>query len=437
MLVLGIFCAELLVCVLMGISIVYALLIGLMLFVAYGKRRGFTWRELGGMIASGVKTARSVMTVLLMIGVLTGLWRACGTLPLIICYAVDLLRPETLLLTAFLLNCGISLLIGTSFGTAATMGSICMTVALSMGMDPAMVGGAILAGAYFGDRCSPVSTSALLVSELTKTDIYDNIRRMVRTAAVPFLLTCGIYGALGLCFSGSGETADLRQIFGRTAVLHVSALLPALLVLALAALRVKVKKAICASIAAALVLCVLLQRLPLWDILRFAVFGYTARALHAAGVRHHLRLLGLRRHFSKDRPAGPASGAGPPPESAGHALCRDALHGDADQPDRLQSDADHHADPSGLRRHDGQAGGRGHRTGGYRGGGGAAGAMVHCQRRGAGRRGRAGAQHPVRLLFVPAAAVVPAAQPAGGETEGLTRRRSFQSRRRRGGFENF
>ena len=284
MLVLGIFCAELLVCVLMGISIVYALLIGLVLFVAYGKRRGFTWRELGGMIASGVKTARSVMTVLLMIGVLTGLWRACGTLPLIICYAVDLLRPETLLLTAFLLNCGISLLIGTSFGTAATMGSICMTVALSMGMDPAMVGGAILAGAYFGDRCSPVSTSALLVSELTKTDIYDNIRRMVRTAAVPFLLTCGIYGALGLCFGGGGETADLRQIFGRTAVLHMSALIPALLVLALAALRVKVKKAICASIAAALVLCVLLQRLPLWDILRFAVSGYTARDAEAAAL---------------------------------------------------------------------------------------------------------------------------------------------------------
>lgn len=100
---------------------------------------------------------------------MTALWRACGTIPYIICHAAKLLRPEVILLASFLLNCGISVLTGTSFGTAATIGVICMSMGVSEGANPLLLGGAILSGAFFGDRCSPFSTSALLVSELTKT----------------------------------------------------------------------------------------------------------------------------------------------------------------------------------------------------------------------------------------------------------------------------
>ena len=71
-------------------------------------------------------------------------------------------------------------------------------------MTLGLLGGAMLSGVYFGDRCSPVSTSALLVSELTETNIYDNIKRMLKTALVPFLLSCGVYAALGMAKSGSG-----------------------------------------------------------------------------------------------------------------------------------------------------------------------------------------------------------------------------------------
>lgn len=270
------FCLALLVCIVLGTNILYALLAGLVIFALYGKKQGFSWKELGKMICSGVKTSASVLLVFPLIGILTAFWRACGTLPFIICCAVDLIRPEILLLMTFLLNCGVSMLTGTAFGTAATMGTICVSVGISMGMDPVLLGGAMLSGVYFGDRCSPVSTSALLVSELTETNIYDNIKRMLKTALVPFLLSCGVYAALGMVKSGSGAAGELWSLYGREMTLHWVMCLPAVLILILSVLRVNVKKAMSVSILAAVVLCIFLRHLDAVMILRTAILGYTA-----------------------------------------------------------------------------------------------------------------------------------------------------------------
>ena len=204
-----------------------------------------------------------MLLVFPLIGILTAFWRACGTLPFIICCAVDLIRPEILLLMTFLLNCGVSMLTGTAFGTAATMGTICVSVGISMGMDPVLLGGAMLSGVYFGDRCSPVSTSALLVSELTETNIYDNIKRM-------------LYAALGMVKSGSGAAGELWSLYGREMTLHWVMCLPAVLILILSVLRVNVKKAMSVSILAAVVLCIFLRHLDAVTILKTAILGYTA-----------------------------------------------------------------------------------------------------------------------------------------------------------------
>ncbi len=290
------FCTALLVCVALRANVLYALAAGLVIFTLYGRRRGFSWHALGEMIVSGVKTSTSVLLVFPLIGMLTAFWRACGTLPLIICCAVDLIRPEILLVMTFLLNCGVSILTGTAFGTAATMGTICVSVGVSMGMDPMLLGGAMLSGVYFGDRCSPVSTSALLVSELTGTDIYDNIRRMLRTALVPFLASCAVYALLGLKSAGGAAAAELWSLYGREMTLHWVMCLPAVLILALSLFRVNVKRAMSASILAAVLLCIFLRRLDVLTLLRTAVFGYTAAdaqvgaMLNGGGILSMLRV---------------------------------------------------------------------------------------------------------------------------------------------------
>lgn len=276
MLTILLFCIVLVLCVVFDVSILYALVAGLILFCAYGGFKGYTARQLARMILPGVKAAKNILIVFFLIGMLTALWRACGTIPTVISYAVRLIHPRSVVLMAFLLNCGMSVLTGTSFGAAATMGVICMTMAVSMGASPVWVGGAILSGVFFGDRCSPVSTSALLVSELTGTNIFENIKRMLRTAWLPFVLACGVYAAMGFVGGVAGETVDLRQLFGRELRLHWLTLTPAILILVLSTLRVNVKRAMSASIVLAVILCLSLQHKTVGEVLTLMVTGFHA-----------------------------------------------------------------------------------------------------------------------------------------------------------------
>ena len=283
-LVLGLFCGGLILCLLLDVSILYALLFGLLLFLLYGRRKGFAWGELLGMALAGVKTVRNILITFLLIGVLTAFWRSAGTIPVIVCYAAKLIRPSVFLLMAFLLNAGVSVLTGTSFGTAATMGVITATMGGVMGVPVVLTGGAVLSGVFFGDRCSPVSTSALLVAELTQTGIFDNIRRMVKTALAPFLASCAVYALLGLLTPHGAGTLDLVSLFSGEFSLSLWAAVPAAVILVLSLLRVNVKLAMTASILSAVPVCLWLQgRAPL-ELLETALTGFAAGDAQAAAM---------------------------------------------------------------------------------------------------------------------------------------------------------
>lgn len=296
---LGLFCAGLMFCLAIDQSILFALAFGLLLFLLYGRKKGFSWQQLLQMALEGVKTVKNILITFLLIGILTALWRAGGTIPAIVCYASALIRPSVFLLMTFLLNSCVSVLTGTSFGTAATMGVICATMGTVMGIDLRLSGGAVLAGAFFGDRCSPVSTSALLVAGLTQTDIFDNIRRMLRTGLVPFLVSCLIYTVLGMFTAHTEETMDLWELFRSEFVLHWVLLLPPCVILLLSALRVNVKKAMIASILSAIPLCVLVQHLSLAQLLHIVIFGFQAAdeslepMINGGGILSMIRVAGI------------------------------------------------------------------------------------------------------------------------------------------------
>ena len=146
-LTIALFCAALLVCILLDASILYALAIGLGIFLLYGWRKGFSLRELARMCLDGIKTVKNVLLTFIFIGLLTAFWRMSGTIAVIVSYASTLIRPSVFLLMTFLLNCGVSALLGTAFGTSATIGVICATMGRSMGIDMVFIGGAVLSGA--------------------------------------------------------------------------------------------------------------------------------------------------------------------------------------------------------------------------------------------------------------------------------------------------
>lgn len=261
-LILLLFSAMLLTAMLTGLSLLWALLGGLVLFSLYARGKGFSFKEIGKMCLDGMYEVRNLLIVFLLIGFLTALWRLSGTIPEILSLSSGLFTPALFLPVVFLLNSLLSFLIGTSFGTVATMGVITMTLGRVLGLDPALLGGAVLSGIYFGDRCSPLSTSAMLVRELTGTDMPGNMRGMLRTGFFPFMIALGLYAFLGR--SAGAETAgtDISALFSRSFTLTPWLLLPAVTVLVLSLLRVNVKLSMLAGIVTAAALCFLVQKTP-------------------------------------------------------------------------------------------------------------------------------------------------------------------------------
>ena len=270
------FIAALAGCVFTGASVLWALAGGYLIFCAYGLIRKHSLAELGKMSLSGVKTVRNILMIFGLIGFITALWRASGTIAVIVCWSSKLVSPSAFLVIAFLLNCMVSILTGTSFGTGATMGVICMAMGHTMELDPFWIGGAILSGIYFGDRCSPVSSSANLVCVLTKTDIYENIREMIKTSLVPFVATCILYYIVGRSMSAGNGRMDVEGLFSNRFVLHWSAVIPAAIILVLSVFRVEVKKTMLISIVLAAFLSVVLQGRTIEEILQMRLTGNQA-----------------------------------------------------------------------------------------------------------------------------------------------------------------
>ena len=283
--VLLLFVAILLCCVVKGVSVLYALILGYVLFAIYSLAKGFSVKELVQMSVNGIKTARKVLITFMLIGILTALWRQSGTIPAIVSYSSNLIVPQIFPVIAFLLNCALSFLTGTAFGTAATMGSICMTIGLAFNMNPVVMGGAILSGVFWGDRCSPVSTSALLVSEVTGTNLYNNIKLMFKTSMVPFALACAIYLLIGFGMPlVEGEMPDVTGMFAREFNIGLVAVIPAVVILLFAFARVNVMKTMSASIVAAAAVCVLYQGEPFKEVLLCALAGFEAKDVELAAM---------------------------------------------------------------------------------------------------------------------------------------------------------
>ena len=274
--IIFLFAAVLFGCIMAGYSILWALGLGYLMFFGYAINKGYTVKQVLCMSGRGVLTIKNILFIFVLIGMITAVWRACGTIPFIIYHMSALLLPSIFILIVFLLCCFVSLLTGTSFGTAATIGIICMSIAKASGIDPTFTGGAILSGIYFGDRCSPMSTSALLISELTQTDIYRNIKNMFRSALLPFLLTCSLYALLGFTGTGTGTVSEtsLYTLFPQNFDLHWTTIIPALLIILLSLCKIRVRLTMAASIVTGSLLCLYLQNISLSELAAIMFYGF-------------------------------------------------------------------------------------------------------------------------------------------------------------------
>ena len=269
------FFAALIISIYHGVSLVHPLIFGLVCFILISLRRGFTLIDLGQMILAGAKASLIVLKIFALIGAITAVWRACGTVSFIVYYGIAFMSTQYFILFAFLLSCLVSFLLGTSFGTAGTIGVVLIVLAKSGNVDINTAAGAIIAGAYFGDRCSPMSSSANLVAVLTGTELYVNIKNMFKTSIIPFGLAIIGYAVLShwnpLVFYGTQVGDEILQAFDIGAVV----VLPAVIVLLAAALKIDVKLSMGISILSGMLIGIFIQHQTLLEMLRYIVVGYT------------------------------------------------------------------------------------------------------------------------------------------------------------------
>ncbi len=268
------FFAALLLSLHLHISLLYPLLLGLVGFVLLARQRGYSFFSLSRMMLHGSRQSLIVIRIFVLIGAITAVWRACGTIPYIVYHGIALMNEQFFILSAFILSCLVSFLLGTSFGTVGTLGVALMVLARSGQVNVDVAAGAIIAGAYFGDRCSPMSSSANLVAALTRTQLYLNLSNMRKTSVLPFVLACLGYITLSwhhpLLASDSPILTAIPQAFS----LHPIVILPAALILLMAAAKIDVKLSMGFSIVAAALIALTVQNVSWWDLITYIATGY-------------------------------------------------------------------------------------------------------------------------------------------------------------------
>ena len=270
----ALFMMAVVACLVTAKPLVWAILWGLFLFFVLGLRRGYSIRELAAMAWKKGKNALVVVPVFLMIGMVTGLWRSGGTISFFLYHGLNGIDPTWFVLMAFLLSAALSFALGTSYGVCGTAGVILMTLARSGGVSIAVTAGAVISGAYFGDRCSPMSSCANLVAACTGTKLYSNVKEMLKTALLPTVLTIAFYAVLSVQNPITEVDPATLEALQAHFSLTWPVMIPAALMLVLPLLKLPVKWAMTASAAAALLVSVLVQGMPLAEALRTAIFGF-------------------------------------------------------------------------------------------------------------------------------------------------------------------
>ena len=180
--------------------------------LAVGFYNKFTWEQIEEGIREGISVALGAMLIILAVGSLIGTWLLAGTVPSMIYYGLELLNPAWFYAASALI-CGIiSLSIGSSWTTAATIGVALMGVAVGMDLSPAITAGAVVSGAYFGDKMSPLSDTTNLAPAVAGTDLFAHIRYMIYTAGPAFIITLIVFVLLGFNAEASVSLLELERM---------------------------------------------------------------------------------------------------------------------------------------------------------------------------------------------------------------------------------
>ncbi|MEE4299122.1 MAG: Na+/H+ antiporter NhaC family protein [Pseudomonadales bacterium] len=258
---------------------------------------GFPWLRIQQAIVERLAKAMPAIFILFAIGLLVGAWMVSGTIPMLVDWGVRLIDPDWIYALAFAVPALFSTLTGTSWGSAGTIGVVLMGVGASVGADLAIVAGAVIGGAYFGDKLSPLSDTTNMAAIGAGVDLFEHIGAMLWTTFPSALIAFGVYAAVGL---GAALDVDAARADAARAFLeglrsqftyHPLLLLPPAVVLFGSLRRWPTLPVLLTSILVATLLGALLQDFALVDVLRSLTTGFTLAMGDGTPVPDAVRVL--------------------------------------------------------------------------------------------------------------------------------------------------
>ncbi len=209
-----------------------ALVLSTFVTALVGLRAGVSWRSTHDGIVNGITVGLGPVLILLSVGMLIGTWILCGTVPAMIYYGIQILNPAIFYAASAAICAVVAISIGSSWTVAGTLGIGLMGIANSFELSPAITAGAIVSGAYFGDKLSPLSDTTNLASATTGVDLFEHIRHMLWTTLPGFAIALLVFALIG--GGADARPAEIAQLQAALAgQFHISPilLLPLLLML--------------------------------------------------------------------------------------------------------------------------------------------------------------------------------------------------------------
>ena len=260
----------------MFIGVIFAALMAL--------RLGYKWDAVESMMITGISRAMQAILILMIVGMLVGTWILSGTIPTMIYYGLKLLSPSIFLVATVLICSVTSLATGTSWGTMGTMGLALMGIAAGLGIPVGPTAGAILSGAYFGDKMSPLSDTTNLAPAMAGTNVFSHVKYMMKPTVITYIISIAIFSFVGWQFgSGSAEMSsivELQNAISGQFSISPFLMLPPVIVIVAIAMKIPAIPGITLGILVAAVMSPIFQGLDkggLGHILDAAMNGYVSK----------------------------------------------------------------------------------------------------------------------------------------------------------------
>lgn len=187
------------------------LLIGVIIAAIVAIISGWSWADVEKMMVNGVARALPAIFILLIIGIIVGTWIASGVIPTMIYYGLSIIHPALFVPIVAIVTGIVSITLGSSFTSIATIGLAFMVIGEGLGFPPGLIAGAVISGAYFGDKLSPLSDTTNIAPVMADTDLFSHIKHMLWDTIPAFAIAIIMYGVVGF-FIASNNIVDTSMV---------------------------------------------------------------------------------------------------------------------------------------------------------------------------------------------------------------------------------